>query len=931
PKEPPRVPDPREFDVQPDKNNRLQFSFHGQPWPRIAQWLASVSGYSLDWQELPADYINVSTERPYTIVETRDLLNRLLLDRGFTMVLRDEVLSIVKLDKVDPSLLPRVDDQETLLDLPAHDFVKITFTLPDELKADQAANDVKPLLSPHAKVQPLMATNRLLVIDIVANLREVSRLVNAEHAASVGKIVPREFVIEHARADQVADQIMILLGLDPSSRRTPQELQVEQQRLQLFAQMQQRGADVAKYLRKGETPEVFLTVNYRRNSILANAPPATMTVIERAVKMLDTNTTDEFAQGHPATTTGPRIEKYALATLTPQTLVTSLEELGNLDPRTRLKVDTENRAVLAYATETDHERIEQLIERLDGAGRELEVIWLRRLPAKAVAKTIMSLMVGEQEKDKSQNRRPYYYYDYYSFGRGNNNEQDDDGFRVDADVENNRLLLWANAVERTEVLKFLEKLGEIPGKSGNPNNVRVFAARDDEATQRTLEQLRLLWPAFGNNELIIEAPPEQPSTTPDPSPGSSRPSDDDEPLPDTSARRNSDRSPRFVQLGPRSETSGSRHVPIWYAQLERVSSLADEASDAASASAFASDGDAANSPTATPPAPRKPSRPQSPVMISVTPDGRLVITSADTVALDQMEELLRQIAPPAQDYRVFYLKYALASMVSLNLEEYFDEEATSSSDEDNYWRGWYGLGMSDSRKSDDSDGGLSDQRTIRFIYDYDTNSILVTGGTAAQLATVEKLIEVYDQPPSEESISARRFEIFTLKHARATDVAKTIKEVYRDLLSSKDKEFQQNRGDEKQNSQTTNYYRVFGSSNGDDKKPTKIKASFAGALSVGVNEVSNTIIISAQEEWIASISQMIEFLDRGTEPYVPAVELITTDVDGRSLAANLAKALAGAEARRQANNENGQPTGETAQNPGQTSPPATTISTPTVP
>ena len=87
-----------------------------------------------------------------------------------------------------------------------------------------------------------MTTNRLLVIDLVANLREVSRLINSEHAAAIGNMVPREFTIRFARADHVADQVMILLGLDPSSRRTPQELQVEQQRLQLFSQMQQKGA-----------------------------------------------------------------------------------------------------------------------------------------------------------------------------------------------------------------------------------------------------------------------------------------------------------------------------------------------------------------------------------------------------------------------------------------------------------------------------------------------------------------------------------------------------------------------------------------------------------------------------------------------------------------------------------------------------------------
>jgi hypothetical protein len=78
---PPRVPDPREFDVRPDKNARITFTFHGQPWPDVLQWLAIISGRSLDWQELPNDYINVASTKEYSLDEVLDLFNRLLFDR----------------------------------------------------------------------------------------------------------------------------------------------------------------------------------------------------------------------------------------------------------------------------------------------------------------------------------------------------------------------------------------------------------------------------------------------------------------------------------------------------------------------------------------------------------------------------------------------------------------------------------------------------------------------------------------------------------------------------------------------------------------------------------------------------------------------------------------------------------------------------------
>jgi uncharacterized low-complexity protein len=62
PTKPPKPADPKELEAKPDKNGRVEFSFNGQPWPDVLQWLAGVSGFSLDWQELPADYLNLSTQ-----------------------------------------------------------------------------------------------------------------------------------------------------------------------------------------------------------------------------------------------------------------------------------------------------------------------------------------------------------------------------------------------------------------------------------------------------------------------------------------------------------------------------------------------------------------------------------------------------------------------------------------------------------------------------------------------------------------------------------------------------------------------------------------------------------------------------------------------------------------------------------------------------
>ena len=123
-------------------------------------------------------------------------------------------------------------------------------------------------------------------------------------------------------------------------------------------------------------------------------------------------------------------------------------------------------------------------------------------------------------------------------------------------------------------------------------------------------------------------------------------------------------------------------------------------------------------------------------------------------------------------------------------------------------------------------------------------------------------------------------------------MAGTIKEVYRDLLSSKDKEFA-NAKDDKKGTQTTRYIRIYGSQNDKEKKPTKVKAAFDGAISVGVDELTNTIIVSAQEEWMPSIANMILALDEKAKPNttVHVHKVVGATVSAKSLQSALSKAL----------------------------------------
>lgn len=835
---------------KPDANGMVEFEFRGQPWLDVLQWYAGVAGKSFDWQELPGDFLNLSTHRPYTLEETRDLLNSLLMARGFTMVPRGDVLSVVKIDKLDPSFVPRVEP-DALDDHPPHDIVRTRFPLPPEMDPAKAVEDAKLLLNSTAKVTPLLATRQLQIIDAVVNLRDVRDLLNGELLKSLEDVRPRPFVIQYRRADYIADQVMIVLGLDPAARKNPMELQLEQQRMQLMMQMQQKGTDVSKML-KQDGPKVFIAVDKLRNVMLINAPEAEMKIIERTVEHFDTPESGAAAAAvSPGVTPVLTMEKYP--TENTEAVVTALKEIGTLHPLTQLQNDTRADVIFAYATAADHETIKRMIDKLDGGGRSGWVIPLnRQMPADQAAGTIQALLVGEKKEDDSSSRSRYFsYYDPWSRGSNRDDNKDAD-FRIQADIENNRLLLWANDAEYKEVYTLLETLGAVSSGKNRLDRLRVLEAGTPEETAKLLERLQETW--RGENRLDIEAPAEAPAAAP-PAADAAAPAEG-EPTP----AENLDK----LTLGGQPR--------MWLAQFSAG------AGEQAPVESREQPGNSPDEPAAAKKAP--------PVKVTVTEDGRLLLSSDDPEALDQLEELIAELAPPQKEFEAFFLKNSDAYDVWWNLKDYFEDELKGQT-EATYtpWGDYQGR-----KKVNSGTTSLGRRRLLRFIYDTPTNSIVVQNASEAQLAIIRQLVDIYDKPLGEDSVVQRRTEVIQVQYSRAAPIAAALKEVYRDLLSSKDKEFQSRDGQQR-SSRTETYYRFYGGGD-DDKKSSPVKVAFEGALSIGVDEISNTLLISAEETVFGKVKELITELDQRAMPKtVVQVRQVRGSIQGKELKAALTAAL----------------------------------------
>ena len=164
---------------------------------------------------------------------------------------------------------------------------------------------------------------------------------------------------------------------------------------------------------------------------------------------------------------------------------------------------------------------------------------------------------------------------------------------------------------------------------------------------------------------------------------------------------------------------------------------------------------------------------------------------------------------------------------------------------------------------------MSRRKPLNIISDRDTHTILVQGANREQLQMIEELIAIYDRPESTEAHSIRKTQVFKIRYSTAKNIGDAVKDVYRDLLSENDKALQQDqgRGDkDKRPPSGSNYTYIYGGGGDGEGQAKEQPIRFKGLLSIGVDSVSNILIVSASEGLLNNVGQIIEALDEAARP-----------------------------------------------------------------
>jgi type II secretory pathway component GspD/PulD (secretin) len=866
--------DPEELKATVGEDGKVAFQFRNQPWVELVQWLAEISDQPLDWLELPADRVNLRSPGRYTVEQTRDLFNRYLLARGYTLLELDGGLTVAKTENINPAIVPRVE-VTSLHTMAPHSYVR---TLLDVgwLSAEKLSEELKPMISSNGRLTALATTNRIEAMDAVINLRQVASLLQQERDSTSREALAPEFKLRYLPAEEAKRLLEEFLGVEKkkATAMTPQQIQ-------MMAQMRNQGQQ------KTATPEkkveISIVANPRQNSVLIRAPIDRLTIAMEFLKRVDVRSNDMISLADVQS----RVQVLRLESLDPEKLIEIVTEMNILEPTTRVRVDKDNDALIVSGSAADRFIINSLIERLDGTGRKFEVLQLRRLDAGEVAESIAFLMGQEEEEDNSSSRGRSYFYGY-GYGNEKEEKKETDEFRVAANARYRQVLLWANPSEMEEVRSLLVKLGELPPPGGSNRTIRMIDASATPETYEYLQRLQQQWNRLSPNPLELPAadefkdPNASPANEEKTDADSTEPAEAKEPAADPKKVKALTEDTIAMSGDHRYRLALAQTSPTPLAQTSRpggndsqdVDVAAEVGKEVGGPIESSRDFDRAfRRPPVT--KPQQASGESPPVRIELDRNGNLVLVSPDTDALDRLEQLMLQIAPPKRPYQVFHIVHASSFWMKLNLEDYFEnDEDSGASEADSFYRYYWGAG---DEGTDDGPSGLGKGNKLRFVDDPDTNTLVVTGATSDQLQTIAELIELWDVPEPVNKRKTRFTRLVYLKYAQSEPISETVKEAYRDLLSSNDKSFQGGGGQggrggggakggaDVAKSRDGNGSGLEDSQSGRDAGGADF--SFKGKLSMGIDKVGNTLLVSAEgEPLLELVCDMIEQLDKAAQP-----------------------------------------------------------------
>lgn len=426
---------------------QLRLNFKKTPWKDVLEWLAEKADLSLTMGAPPVGSANYQDlTRTYTVSETLDVLNRLLLDRGYALIRRGRMLLLLDLEQENISkLISEVAELVTIEELSKRgrsDIVSCVFSL-GSLSPEDARQQLPELIGPAGRVSVIDGPRQVKITETVDKLLAIGRVLDASKTEVV------QIKLKHRGADELLEAARPLLELEPG---------------------------------ENTSDDIRISVNFVGDRLFATGMPNKLSILQSLVEQMDQPL--DLDDNNEAEVSVPELQTHPIVNADITNVFDVLQTLLQDQPGTRISIEAKSRSIIAFARSDVHEQIKTVINKMDGNAPELAGIVLRRVdPAQAIL-TINS------------------FFGVTDDGEGGVVGQ---GPKINADPTTGKLLVFGTKNEIAMVNKIIAELEGKDALGSLSDHVRILPYSGDSASD-ALDQVEAVWKAIGRPNIIERFP-----------------------------------------------------------------------------------------------------------------------------------------------------------------------------------------------------------------------------------------------------------------------------------------------------------------------------------------------------------------------------------------------------------------------------------------
>lgn len=196
----------------PDKGGIL-LNFQGASLTDVLNYLSEAAGFVIVQEVAPQGTVNVVSRQPLSPEEAIDLLNTVLVEKGYVAIRNGRILKIINRKDAqkrdipvqmgsDPEQIPRKDEMVTQI-------LPLRFG-----EAAKLVENIRPLLSDTATISANEGSNAILLTDTLNNIRRVAQIIRAVDTSVAGISTIHVYPLQYADAKELATVIAQLFAND---------------------------------------------------------------------------------------------------------------------------------------------------------------------------------------------------------------------------------------------------------------------------------------------------------------------------------------------------------------------------------------------------------------------------------------------------------------------------------------------------------------------------------------------------------------------------------------------------------------------------------------------------------------------------------------------------------------------------------------------